>query len=180
MASYARYSRPFGSRMQARAVACFAMQAFFRTPSSVPREPASHSTKRSESSAPSNVETFTIIEAVSLWLKSQGEASTAPDLQRLRAATEVLTRKPKPRQEDVSLLCSSWIVHQREHQKRRPLTELQQAVIIEGNRLRRSLDALTGASASSAAQVADPPLASGAASSVEQPAATETAAERPR
>ena len=57
------------------------------------------------------------------------------------------------------------------------ITELQQAVIPEGNRLRRSLDALTGASASSAAQVADPPLASGAASSVEQPAATGTAAE---
>ena len=157
------------------------MQAFFRTPSSVPREPASSSAKRSESSAPSNVETFTIIEAVSLWLKSQGEASTAPDLQRLRAATEVLTRKPKPRQEDVFPLCSSWNVRQSERKKPRPLatliTELQQAVITEGNRLRRSLDALTGASASSAAQVADPPLASGAASSVEQPAATGTAAE---
>ena len=136
------------------------MQAFFRTPSSVPREPASSSAKRSESSAPSNVETFTIIEAVSLWLKSQVEASTAPDLQRLRAATEVLTRKPKPRQEDVFPLCSSWNVRQREHKKPRPLTnlitELQQAVITEGNQLRRSLDALTGASASSAAQPAEP------------------------
>ena len=157
------------------------MQAFFRTPSSVPREPASSSAQRSESSAPSNVETFTIIEAVSLWLKSQGEASTAPDLQRLRAATEVLTRKPKPRQEDVFPLCSSWNVRQSERKKPRPLatliTELQQAVITEGNRLCRSLDALTGATASSAAQPADPPLASGAASSVEQPAATGTAAE---
>ena len=68
-----------------------------------------------------------------------------------------------------------------DRKQRRPLatliTELQQAVITEGNRLRGSLDALTRASASSAAHVADPPLASGAASSVEQPAATGTAAE---
>ena len=74
----------------------------------------------------------------------QGDASTSPEFQRLRAAIEVLTRKPKPRHEDVSLLCSSWIVRQREHQKRRPLatliTELQQAVVTEGNRLRRSFD----------------------------------------
>ena len=112
--------------------------------------------------------------------ESASDASTSPEFQRLRAATEVLTRKPKPRQEDVSTLCS-WKVCQYDRKQRRPLatliTELQQAVITEGNRLRRSLDALTGASASSAAQVADPPLSSGAASSVEQPAAIGTAAE---
>ena len=126
-------------------------------------------------------ETFTTIEAVNRWLKAQGEASSAPDLQRLRAAVLVLAKNPKPKKEDVFPMCSSWNVRRQEQKKNRPqatlIAELQQAVITQGNRLRRSLDALTGASASSAAQVADPPLASGAASSVEQPAATGTAAE---
>ena len=161
------------------------MRSFWRSSSGEAKEPASTVAHAAAGIAPSSVEppapTFITIEPLKWWLKVQGDASTSPEFQRLRASTEVLTRKPKPRQEDVSLLCSSWIVRQREHQKRRPLatliTELQQAVITEGNRLRRSLDDLTGASTSSVAQVADPPLASGAASSVEQPAATGTAAE---
>ncbi len=58
------------------------------------------------------------------------------------------------------------------------ISELPQAVIDEGNRIRNSLGAQTGASASSAADPADPPPASGTGSSAEQLAVTSTAAER--
>ena len=70
---------------------------------------------------------------------------------------------------------------QKEENKKLPLAtlirELQKAVLVEGNRLRGSLDIQPGASASSAAQPTDPPVVPGAASSAEQPAATSTAAE---
>ena len=68
-----------------------------------------------------------------------------------------------------------------EHKKSRPLatliTDLQQAVLAEWDKLRGSLDVQPGASASSAAQSAGPPLVSEAASNSEQPAITRTAAQ---
>ena len=163
------------------------MRSFWRPLSGEAKEPASSVEQPAASSAPSSVEqlaeTFTSIKALKRWLDAQGEASSAPDLQRLRAAVLVLTKTPQPRREDVSPLCSAWKVHQKDRRKqRRPhatvISELQQAVIAEGNRLRNSLGAQTGASASSAARPADPPPASGAASSAEQLAVTSTAAER--
>ena len=83
----------------------------------------------------------------------------------------MLTTTGKPRREEVSPLCYSWNVRQTEQKRRRPLqtliTELQQAVITEGSRLRASLDGQTGAPASSAEQ---PAALAGAASNAEQPA----------
>jgi hypothetical protein len=84
------------------------MRSFWRSSIGKANEPASTVEHAAASIAP----TFITIEALNRWLKVQGDASTSLDIQRLRAATEVLTRKPKPRQEDVSLLCSSWIVRQ--------------------------------------------------------------------
>ena len=111
------------------------MRAFLRPSRGDVDEPASSS----EQSAA----TFTSIEAVNRWLKSQGEASSSPELQLLCAAVVVLANKPKPKQEDFFPFCSSWNVRQKEKQnKKRPLAtliaELQEAVIAEGNRLRSS------------------------------------------
>ena len=108
------------------------MRSFWRSSSGEAKEPASTVEHAAASIAPSSVEppapTFITIEALNRWLKVQGDASTSLDFQRLRAATEVLTRKPKPRQEDVSLLCSSWIVRQydrkQDRKQRRPLATL--------------------------------------------------------
>ena len=133
------------------------------------------------SSGEQPAESFTSIDAVSRWLKAQGEASSSPELQRLHAAVLVLAKKPQPRKEDVRPLFSSWGVCQKEQRKGRPLAtliaELQQAVLAEGARLRgRGLAARTGVSANSSAQPADPSFASGAAGSAEQHAATSAAA----
>ena len=142
----------------------FAMRAFF-APSSV------------EQLAEASVS----IAEVQRWLISRGELPSSPALQRLRAAVVVLTTTPKPRQEDVEPLCASWNLRQKEHKKKRPpvtlITELQQAVLAECSKLRGSFDVQPGASASSAAQPAGPPLVSGAASNAEQPATTKTAAQ---
>ena len=114
--------------------------------------------------APSSVEqpaeASVSMEEVNRWLNSRGDLPSSPDLERLRAAVVVLSRKPKPRQEDVQPLCATWNVRRMEHKKSRPLatliTELQQAVLAEWNKLRGSLDVLPGASASSAEQPAGP------------------------
>ena len=159
------------------------MRAFFRTSSGEANEAASRVAQPAASNAPSSVEqpaeAFVSIEAVKRWLNSRGELPSSPALERLRAAVVVLTRKPKPRKEDVEPLCASWNVRRMEHRKNRPLatliTELQQAVLAECSKLRGSLDVQSGASASSAAQPGGPPLVSEAASNSEPPAITRTA-----
>ena len=65
----------------------FAMRAFF-----------------APSSAEQLAEASVSIEAANRWLNSRGELPSPPALERLRAAVVVLTRKPKPRQEDVHSL----------------------------------------------------------------------------
>ena len=160
------------------------MRAFLRTSSGEARDPASSVEPPAENSAPSSgeqpAETFTSIAAVNRWLTVQGAACNTPDFQKLRAAVSVLTKTPNPRQEEVLPLCSSWSVRQKDQRRRRPLatliTELQQAVITEGSRLRASLDGQTGAPASSAEQPAAFP---GAASNAEQPAVAGCAGKRP-
>ena len=147
------------------------MRAFLRTSSGEARDPAS--------SVEQPAETFSSIAAVNRWLTVQGAACNTPDFQKLRAAVSVLTKKPNPRREEVSPLCSSWNVRQydqrrrNEQRRRRPLatliTELQQAVITEASRFRASLDGQTGAPASSAEQ---PAAFAGAASSVEPSASS--------
>ena len=153
------------------------MRAFLRTSSGEARDPASSVEHPAENIVPSSVEqpaeTFSSIAAVNRWLTVQGAACNTPDFQKLRAAVSVLTKTPNPRQEEVSPLCSSWNVRQYDQRRRRPLatliTELQQAVITEGSRLRASLDGQTGAPASSAEQ---PVALAGAASSVEPSASS--------
>ena len=141
------------------------MRAFVRTSSGEARDPAS--------SVEQPAETFSSIAAVNRWLTVQGAACNTPDFQKLRAAVSVLTKTGKPRKEEVSPLFKAWNVQQREQKRRRPLptliTELQQAVITEGSRLRASLDGQTGAPASSAEQ---PAALAGAASSVEPSASS--------
>ena len=84
------------------------MRSFCRSSSGEAKEPASTVEHAAASIAPSSVEppapTFITIEALNRWLKVQGDASTSPEFQRLRAATEVLAREPKPRREDVDSL----------------------------------------------------------------------------
>ena len=74
----------------------------------------------------------------------------------MRAAVLVLTKTPNPRQAEVRSLCLPWKVRQKDQQRDRPLatliTELQQAVISEGNKLRGSFNCESGAPASSVAQ----------------------------
>ena len=96
-----------------------------------------------ESSARSTVaqpaETFASIEALNRRLKTQSDASSGADFQRLRAAVALLTKQPQPRRDDIRSLCSSWKVLQTDKKEHRPLTtliaELQQAVVAEGNKL---------------------------------------------
>ena len=148
------------------------MRAFLRNSSGEARDPASSLEHPAENNGPGSVEqpakTFSSIAAVSQWLALQGAVRDTPDIRKLRKAASMLTKTANPRQEEVSPLCSSWNVRQKDQRRRRPLatliTELQQAVITEGSRLRASLDGQTGAPASSAEQPAS--LAT-AASSVE-------------
>ena len=189
---------------QERAAVYCVMRAFLRTSSGEARDPASSVEHPAENTVPSSVEqpaeTFSSIAAVNRWLTVQGAACNTPDFQKLRAAVSVLTKTPNPRQEEVSPLCSSWNVRQYDQRRRRPLatliTELQQAVITEGSRLRASLDGQTGAPASSAEQpaalagaassvepsassAAQPAALAGAASSAEQPAVVGCTGKRP-
>ena len=118
---------------------------------------------------------FTSINALTVWLKAQGDESSSPELRRLRAAVAVLAQKPKPKQENVRPLCSAWGVQQWERQKNRPLAtliaELRQAVIAEGTRLRaRGLVAQLGGSASSE---------TGEETSAAQPGSIASSAEQP-
>ena len=115
---------------------------------------------------------FTSINALTVWLKAQGDESSPPELRRLRAAIAVLAQKANPKKEDVCPLCSTWGVQQRERQNKRPLAtliaELRQAVLAEGTRLRaRGLAAQPGVSAGSAPPLAKPPFVSAATSSAE-------------
>ena len=129
------------------------MRSFCRPLSSV-EQPAARSTP---SSVAQPAETITSLEELKRWLDAQGESA---ELQRMHAAVLGLTKMPKHRR-DVSALCSAWPVRQyeqrqRQQLQRRPLetliSELQQVVMAEGNRLRNSLGALTGATASSVEQ----------------------------
>ena len=115
------------------------------------------------------------INALTVWLKAQGDESSSPELRRLRAAVAVLAQKPKPKQEDVRPLCSAWDVQREDRQKDRPLptliAELRQAVLAEGTRLRAGgLAAKLGGSASSE---------TGEETSAAQPGSTASSAEQP-
>ena len=134
------------------------MRAFFLSFRGDVNAPARSVEQPAASHVPSSFEqpadSFTSINALTVWLKAQGDESSSPELRRLRAAVAVLAQKPKPKQEDVRPLCSAWGVQQIERQKRRPLAtliaELRQAVLAEGTRLRaRGLAAQLGGSASS-------------------------------
>ena len=139
---------------EARAAVSSAMRAFLLNSSGDPNVPEGRVEQPAESSAPCTVdqpaEVFTSIKALTRWLDGQVEIPMTPEHQRLRAAVSVLAKTSNPRQEDVSPLCISWNVRQCVRKQRRPLatliTELQQAVLAEGNKLRRSFEAQPGAS----------------------------------
>ena len=46
---------------------------------------------------------FTSINALTVWLKAQGDESSSPELRRLRAAVAVLEQKPKSKQENTAI-----------------------------------------------------------------------------
>ena len=127
------------------------MQAVLRTSRGEARDPAS--------SVEQHAETFSSIADVNAWLTVQCAVCNTLVLQKLRAAVSVLTKTPRPRHDEVSSICSSWNVRQKDDKQRRPLatliTELKEAVITEASRLRASLDSKTGATASSAEQPAE-------------------------
>ena len=50
---------------------------------------------------------FTSINALTVWLKAQGDESSSPELRRLRAAVAVLAQKPNPNQGEIRRLCSA-------------------------------------------------------------------------
>ena len=126
---------------------------------------------RSDVNAPArsvehSADAFTSIDALSAWLKAQGDVSSSPELLRLRAAVAVLAKKAKPKKEDVRPLFAKWDVQRVERQNERPLAmliaELREAVFAEGSRLRATaLAAQRGVSGSSA---------TGEATSAAQPA----------
>ena len=102
-----------------------------------------------------SADAFTSIDALSAWLKAQGDVSSSSELLRLRAAVAVLAKKANPKKEDVRPLFATWDVQQKEQQTYRPLAmliaELRQAVLVEGTRLRaRGLAPQLGVSANSA------------------------------
>ena len=139
------------------------------------------------SEVPSSLEqpadSFTSINALTVWLKAQGDASSSPELRRLRAAVAVLAKKPNPKQEDVRRLGPAWDVQVKRQKKHRPtatlIAEVRQAVLAEGTRLRaRGRAAQLGVSASSAPPLAKPAFASAAASSAAQPASIDAVPSR--
>ena len=146
------------------------MQAFLRNSHAGARDPASSVEQPIANSSLSSVEqpaqTFSSIAAVNRWLTVQTASINTPDIQKLRTAVSVLMQKPKPRKEQVIPLCLSWNVQQKDGKRFRSLltliTELQHAVITEGNRMRASFDGQTEAPASRAEQPA--PLAGNASS----------------
>ena len=136
------------------------MRAFLRTSTSAASTSSSRVGQLAENSASCSVEqpaaTFTTIADVKRWLNGPMASSKAPCLQNMRAAVLVLTKTPNPRQAEVRSLCLPWKVRQKDQQRDRPLatliTELQQAVISEGNKLCGSYNCESGAPASSVAQ----------------------------
>ena len=155
------------------------MRSFFLPSRGDVNAPARSVEQPAASHAPSSLEqpadSFTSINALTVWLKAQGDESSSPKLRRLCAAVAVLAQSPHPKAEDVRPLCFAWGVQRRERRKDRPtatlIAELRQAVLAEGTRLRaRGLAAQRGVSASSAPPLAKPAFASAAASSAEQPA----------
>ena len=145
------------------------MRAFFLASRGDVNAPARSVEQPAARHVPSSLEQpadpFTSINALTVWLKAQGDESSSPELRRLRAAVPVLAKKPNQRREDVCPLCSAWGVQQKERQHNRPLApliaELRQAVLAEGTRLRaRGLAAQRGVSASSAPPLAKPAFAS--------------------
>ena len=136
----------------------FGMRAFFLPSRGDVNAPARSVEQPAASHVPSSLEQpadpFTSINALTVWLKAQGDESSSPELRRLRAAVAVLAQKANPNKEDVRPLCSAWGVQQCERKKNRPLAtliaELRQAVLAEGTRLRaRGLAAQRGVIASS-------------------------------
>ena len=85
------------------------MRAFFLPSRGDVNAPARSVEQRAASHVPSSVEhsadAFTSIDALSAWLKAQGDVSSSPELLRLRAAVAVLAKKAKPKKE-MFALCS--------------------------------------------------------------------------
>ena len=81
------------------------MRAFFASSQGAVNEPASSVEQPDANNAPSSVEqpahSFTSIHAVNRWLTAQGDVSSSPELERLRAVVAVLSQKPKPNEHDV-------------------------------------------------------------------------------
>ena len=101
-----------------------------------------------------SADAFTSIDALSAWLKAQGDVSSSSELLRLRAAVAVLANYANPKKEDLCPLFATWDCQQKEQQTYRPLAmfiaELLQAVLVEGTRLRaRGLAPQLGVSANS-------------------------------
>ena len=84
-------------------------------------------------------ESFHSIDALSVWLKAQGDESSSAEIGRLRAAGAVLAQ-PNAKMRDVRALCAAWGVQCQVRRKNRPtstlITELQQTVLAKGSSLR--------------------------------------------
>ena len=100
------------------------MRAFFLPSRGDVNAPARSVEQPAASHVPSSLEQpaypFTSINALTVWLKAQGDEARSPELRRLRAAVAVLAQKPNPKQEDVRPLCSAWDVQRKDRQTYRP------------------------------------------------------------
>ena len=103
----------------------FGMRAFFLPSRGDVNAPARSVEQPAASHVPSSLEqpadSFTSINALTVWLKEQGDESSSPELRRLLAAVAVLAEKANPITKDVRRLCSAWGVQQCEGKKNRPL-----------------------------------------------------------
>ena len=89
----------------------FGMRAFFLPSRGDVNAPARSVEQPAASHVPSTLEqpadSFTSITTLTVWLKAQGDASSSPELRRLRAAVAVLANKPNRNKDEVRGLCSA-------------------------------------------------------------------------
>ena len=89
----------------------FGMRAFFLPSRGDVNAPARSVEQPAASRVPSSLEQpadpFASINALTVWLKAQGDESSSPELRRLRAAVAVLAQKHSRKQADVRPLCSA-------------------------------------------------------------------------
>ena len=145
------------------------MRAFFLPSRGDVNAPARSVEQPAASHVPSSLEqpadSFTSINALTVWLKAQGDESSPPELGRLRAAVAVLVQKPKPKQANVRPLCSAWDVQRNDGQRERPLPTL-----IAELRARGPAAQLGGSASSETGEETSAAQAGSTASSAEQPA----------